>query len=220
MTTENRKALPVLTLAAAAVVLGVLSGAVAVYMKSSGSGKDALAASGDCAKSDALMAKLKPLMKGQIAALVAANPRRSLGDFTFKGPDGKAMTLADFKGKTVLLNLWATWCIPCRTEMPELDALQKDMGADGKFEVAAINIDTGNDDKPNAFRKDTGISSLAFYRDNTLNTFNRLKKEGLAFGLPATMLIDKNGCLVAAMNGPAAWHSEDAKALVVAAKGE
>ncbi len=99
------------------------------------------------------------------------------------------------------------------------DALQKEMGADGKFEVAAINIDTGNDDKPNAFRKDTGITSLAFYRDNTLGTFNRLKKEGLAFGLPATMLIDKNGCLVAAMNGPAAWHSEDAKALVVRRRG-
>jgi thiol-disulfide isomerase/thioredoxin len=220
MTNEKRTALPVFRLVAAAIVLGALAGAGAVYMKTSGSGNGVLQADADCGKADGLLARLKPLMKGQLAALVAADPPRSLGGFSFKGPDGKAMALSDFKGRTVLLNLWATWCIPCRTEMPELDALQKEMGADGKFEVAAINIDTGNDDKPNAFRKETGIASLAFYRDNTLGTFNRLKKEGLAFGLPATMLIDKNGCLVASMNGPAAWHSEDAKALIVAAKGE
>jgi hypothetical protein len=119
----------------------------------------------------------------------------------------------------VLLNLWATWCILPHRNAGTRRAAEGN-GCGRQFEVAAINIDTGNDDKPNAFRKDTGITSLAFYRDNTLNTFNRLKKEGLAFGLPATMLIDKDGCLVAAMNGPAAWHSEDAKTLVVAAKGE
>ena len=218
MTNEKRTGLPVVKLAAAAVILGALAGAGAVYMKMSGSGNGLQAAAADCAKSGALVEKLKPLMKGQLAALVAADPPRTLGKLAFKGPEGKDMTLADLKGKTVLLNLWATWCFPCRTEMPELDALQKDLGADGKFEVAAINIDTGNDEKPLAFRKETGISSLGFYRDNTLQTFEKLKKEGLAFGLPATMLIDKNGCLLAAMNGPAAWHSDDAKALIVAAK--
>lgn len=220
MTDEKRKGLPVVRLAVAAAILGVFAGAGAVYLKTSGSGNGVQAAEADCAKSGALVEKLKPLMKGQLAALVAADPPRPLHDFTFKGPQGKDMSLASFKGKTVLLNLWATWCFPCRTEMPELDALQKEMGADGKFEVAAINIDTGNDDKPIAFRKETGIASLALYRDNTLGTFNKLKKEGLAFGLPATMLIDKNGCLIASMNGPAAWHSDDAKALIVAAKGE
>ena len=72
------------------------------------------------------------------------------------------MTLADFKGKTVLLNLWATWCFPCRAEMPALDALQKDEGADAHFEVAAINIDTGDNEKPMSFRKENGIDRSGF----------------------------------------------------------
>lgn len=214
MTNDNRMRLPVIRLALAAIVLGAVAGAGAVYMKERGFGNGFASASADCGDASARSAALKPLIKGQVAALVPANPPRVIEGFTFKGPDGQPMTLADFKGKTVLLNLWATWCIPCRTEMPELNALQKDMSADGKFEVAAINIDTGGDEKPAAFRQENGIDALAFYRDNTLETFNRLKKEGLAFGLPATMLIDGKGCLIASMNGPAAWDSDDAKAVI------
>ena len=221
MTNENRLKFPTLRLAIAAVVLGVVAGAGAVYMKAQGSGNGQLAASGDCGEAVARSASLKPLIKGQVAALVLANPPRKIEGFQFKGPDGQDMVLADFKGKTVLLNLWATWCFPCRAEMPALDALQKDEGqkdegADAHFEVAAINIDTGDNEKPMTFRKENGIIHLAFYRDNTLSTFNRLKKEGLALGLPATMIIDREGCLVASMNGPAAWEGADAKAFISA----
>ena len=220
MTNENRLKFPAIRLAVAAVVLGVLAGAGAVYMKSQGSGNGLQAASGDCGAAVARSASLKPLIKGQVAALVLANPPRKIEGFQFKGPEGQDMTLADFKGKTVLLNLWATWCFPCRAEMPALDALQKDEGADAHFEVAAINIDTGDNEKPMSFRKENGITHLAFYRDNTLSTFNRLKKEGLALGLPATMIIDKQGCLVASMNGPAAWEGADAKAFIGAVADE
>jgi thiol-disulfide isomerase/thioredoxin len=216
MTNENRLRLPALKLAIAAIVLGGIAGAGAVYMKAQGSGNASAQATGDCAGAIEHAAALKPFIKGQVAALVPANPPRKIEGFAFKGPDGQDMTLASFKGKTVLLNLWATWCIPCRVEMPALNALQKDEGADGKFEVAAVNIDTGDDEKPMSFRKENGIDALAFYRDNTLGTFNKMKKEGLAIGLPATMVINPEGCLVASMNGPAAWDSADAKALLKA----
>jgi len=150
---------------------------------------------------------------GQVAAMAPADPPRSLKTLAFNGPDGKPMTLADRSGKTVLMNLWATWCAPCRAEMPELDLLQKEKGSDA-FEVIAINVDTGDDAKPRKFLEETGVSSLGYYRENTLTLFNSLKKQGLALGLPVTLLIDGKGCLLASMNGPAAWASADAKALI------
>ena len=126
------------------------------------------------------------------------------------------MTLADHAGKTVLLNLWATWCAPCRAEMPALDALQKEKGGNA-FEVVAVNVDAGDDTKPRKFLKEIGVETLGFYRDPTIALFNEAKTRGLALGLPVTMLIDGDGCLVAHMNGPAEWSSPDAKRLVEAA---
>lgn len=157
-----------------------------------------------------------PLAKGQVAAMVAAQQPLSLQSVAFKGPDGQPLSMQNFAGKTVLLNLWATWCVPCREEMPALNALQKAEGSD-KFEVVAVNIDTGDDEKPKAFRSETGIDTLGYYRDNTMGVFNALKKQGLAFGLPVTLLVNPKGCLVSAMNGPAAWDSDDAKGLIKAA---
>ncbi len=87
--------------------------------------------------------------------MLPADPPQSLAKLAFNSPDGKPMTLADRAGKTVLLNLWATWCAPCRAEMPALDALQKEAGDDG-FEVIAVNVDTGDDTKPKKFLAETG----------------------------------------------------------------
>ena len=148
--------------------------------------------------------------------LVVGDQHRPLPDLVFDGPDGHKKTIADFSGKTLLVNLWATWCVPCREEMPALNALQKTLGSD-RFEVVAINIDIGDDEKPKAFFDEIGVHDLAFYRDASMGVFNTLKKEGLAFGLPVTLLMDEKGCLISAMNGPAAWDSEDAKALINAA---
>ena len=97
--------------------------------------------------------------------------------------------------------------------MPALNALEKEMGSD-KFQVVPVNIDSGDDDKPKTFLAETGVDALQLYRDNTIAVFNSLKKEGLAMGLPVTLLIDDKGCLISAMNGPAAWDSDDAKALI------
>jgi thiol-disulfide isomerase/thioredoxin len=183
-----------------------------------GAGQEALSASvGQCDGAVELAKSVAAFSKGEVAAMVGAQPPRPL-DLTFKGPEGQDLKTADLAGKTVLLNLWATWCVPCREEMPALNALQSTMGGND-FEVVAVNIDTGSDEKPKTFYQDYKIEKLGFYRDSSMGVFNALKKEGLAFGLPATLILDKKGCLIGSMNGPAAWDSEDAKALVKAAKG-
>lgn len=219
MTTRKPLGLPSLKLISIAAVAGIIAGAAAVYIKETGSGNGGgETASGQCTAAKDLAQKITPLAKGQVAAMVAANERRKLTTVAFNDADNKPVTLDSFAGKTVLLNLWATWCVPCREEMPALNALEKDMGSD-KFQVVAVNIDTGDDEKPKAFLSETGVDSLKLYRDNTIGVFNSLKKEGLAFGLPVTLLLDDKGCLISAMNGPAAWDSEDAKALIKGAIG-
>jgi len=223
---DGNRLFPAPRLILAALVAGVLAGAVAVYVSESGSGNNAPAhvAAGD-GKDDAVCAaksdrakKVAAAATGQVAALLPADPPQSLKSLAFNDPDGKPMTLADHAGKTLLLNLWATWCAPCRAEMPALDALQKEKGSDA-FQVVAVNVDTGDDAKPKKFLGDIGIETLGYYRDSTMGLFNDVKKRGLALGLPVTMLIDGDGCLIAHMNGPAEWSSPDAKRLVEAALG-
>ncbi|MDX8523094.1 TlpA disulfide reductase family protein [Mesorhizobium sp. MSK_1335] len=217
---------PATRLILAALVAGVLAGAVAVYVSESGSGNNApekaaaVAGKDDaaCAPKAARAKQIAAKAVGQVAALQPADPPQSLKNLAFNGPDGKPMTIADHAGKTVLLNLWATWCAPCRAEMPALDALQKEKGSNA-FEVVAVNVDTGDDTKPKKFLKDIGVETLGYYRDPTIALFNEAKTRGLALGLPVTMLIDADGCLIAHMNGPAEWSSPDAKRLVEAALG-
>jgi hypothetical protein len=102
--------------------------------------------------------------------------------------------------------------------MPALNGLEKTLGGP-KFQVTSINLDTSDDEKPKTFFAENGIDTLTLYHDQTMANFNAMKKYGLVIGLPATALVDTNGCLLGAMNGPAAWESEDAKALVKAAIG-
>jgi thiol-disulfide isomerase/thioredoxin len=142
----------------------------------------------------------------------------SAPEVAFEDPHGRPARIADFRGRPVLVNLWATWCAPCRAEMPALDALQKELGSE-KFEVVAVNVDTGDDAKPKKFLADTGVEALGYYRDNTMAAFEELKTRGLALGLPVTLLVDAEGCLLAHMNGPAEWSSDDAKKLIGVALG-
>ncbi|RUV16649.1 TlpA disulfide reductase family protein [Mesorhizobium sp. M7A.F.Ca.MR.245.00.0.0] len=218
---DGSRFFPAPRLILAALVAGALAGAVAVYVSESRSGNNApaQAAVGDsrddvtCAAKSDRAKKVAASATGEVAALLPADPPQSLKSLAFNGPDGKPMTLADHAGKTVLLNLWATWCAPCRAEMPALDALQKEKGSDS-FEVVAVNVDAGDDMKPKKFLSDTGVATLGYYRDSTMTLFNDLKKRGLALGLPVTTLIDGEGCLIAHMNGPAEWSGPDARRLV------
>lgn len=211
-----------------AVVAGALAGAVAVYVTGGLSGnqagvegnaaapKSVSGADEACAAKAEKAKAVADAAKGDVAALLAADPPQSLATLAFNGPDARPMTLAGKTGKVVLLNLWATWCAPCRDEMPALDALQKQSGSDA-FEVVAVNVDTGDDVKPKTFLADTKVETLAYYRDNSLDLFNDLKKRGLALGLPVTLLVDKDGCLLAHMNGPANWAGADARTVIAAA---
>lgn len=220
MTDKKTSGLPAAKLIVIAAVGGLIAGAAAVYVKGTGSGNGVVAAETKaCEGTTERFASLGPLFTGQVAAMSFVDQPRQLNDLVFNGPDGKPRTMADFSGKTVLLNLWATWCVPCREEMPALNTLQKELGGE-RFEVVAVNIDTGTDEKPKAFLNETGVHELGYYRDASMDTFNTLKKEGLAFGLPVTLLLDDKGCLVSGMNGPAAWDSPDAKALISAAIAE
>ena len=215
----NKSGLKPLTLLAVATLLGVFAGAGAVYVKGSPSvhAGDTLAQAspnvGECAIDMSLKEKVAKAATGDVAAMIPASPSRQLGALAFNGPDGKLMSVGSLKGKTVLVNLWATWCVPCREEMPALDQLQANAGSD-KFEVVAVNVDAGNAEKRARFLADAGIKALKDYSEPTMALFNAAKKEGLAFGLPVTMLIGPDGCLIAAMNGPANWAGDDALNLI------
>lgn len=115
---------------------------------------------------------------------------------------GRAMTLADFKGKTVLLNLWATWCVPCREEMPSLDRLQANLGSP-EFEVVPLSIDSGGLAVAKAFYQELGLTTLAVYADESGKAAQQLS----AVGIPTTLLINREGQEVGRLVGPAEWDA-------------
>lgn len=199
---------------AAAGLLGLAAGLAGVYVTGWGEGNEEARL---CAPSARTASALKPLAKGELAAFLPAEAPVNLASLAFNDASGTPKTIADFKGRTVLLNLWATWCAPCRAEMPALDRLQAEAGSPD-FEVVAVNVDLGDPGKPEAFLNEIGVAALARYRDPTMKIFNDLKTRGLAFGMPTTLVIDKAGCQIGALHGPAEWDSEDAKALIATAR--
>jgi len=198
-----------------AIGLAGLAVVAAIYGMSGSSGNAQDAA---CSGSTARAAALEGANIGPVAAMIPSAKPVYVGDLAFRDRDGGEQTLADWKGRTVLLNLWATWCVPCREEMPALQALQQAMGGEA-FEVVPVSIDIGEPAKPLAFYEEHNLADLGFHHDGSMGVFNNSKKRGLAFGLPATLLVDIEGCVIGAMNGPADWASEDAKALVRRALG-
>jgi thiol-disulfide isomerase/thioredoxin len=163
--------------------------------------------------------RLEPLARGEVAAVRPTEEARKLPLLAFQDAGGATKTLSDWKGRTVLVNLWATWCIPCRKEMPALDALQEKLGSP-QFEVVAVNIDTRNPDKPKAWLADIGAKHLAYYADANAKVFQDLKAVGKAIGMPTTILVDPNGCEIASLAGPAEWASPDGVKLITAAMGK
>lgn len=195
---------------AAAVVL-VAAGAI--YATAGGGGNVEAA---ECRAAQARIAQIEPEIGGEVAAFLPAETPTPMPPLTFTDETGAERRLEEWKGKTVLLNIWATWCAPCRHEMPALDALQQAF-ADAPFEVVAVSIDKGGPEKPQAFFAETEVSSLALYTDRPGATFEALKARGRAFGLPTTLLVDAAGCELGHLPGPADWASPEARALIEAA---
>ncbi len=202
-------------LAILAVAALAIAGGAAAYHYGFRSGGETASA---CRASPELLARLKPLAVGEVAAVQIENRAAPLSELAFLSPDGAPLTLSDFRGRTVLLNLWATWCVPCRAEMPALNALQEKLGGDS-FEVVAVNIDTRDPEKATKWLADNGIDRLAPYSDPKAKIFQTLRSQGKAFGMPTTIIVDADGCALGHLAGAAEWASDDAVALVRAAIG-
>jgi thiol-disulfide isomerase/thioredoxin len=200
-------------LALAAVLIGAAAGFAGIY----GFGNLRHEA-GDpsCRGAVDLARKITPLVHGEVAALTMASTPLKLPDLAFEDAAGKPKKLSDWRGKTVLLNLWATWCVPCRKEMPALDGLQAKL-AGPNFQVVAINIDTRDPEKPRKFLADAGLTRLSYYTDEKAEVFQELKSIGRALGMPTSVLVDPNGCEIGTIAGPAEWNSNDAIKLITAA---
>jgi thiol-disulfide isomerase/thioredoxin len=218
----ERKHAPSPTTYVIAAVLAAIAGFGTVYWSLAPSDNDRtpteaavsgeVASSGTASGEVAAKGPLGDLNKGAMAPFVARPKPLDLPDFTFVAGDGTTKSLADFRGKIVLLNLWATWCVPCREEMPTLNKLESELG--GKdFKVVPVNIDRGGPDKARKFLQETGASDLTLYTDPSGKLFSTLK----AVGMPTTLLINRHGKEIGRLVGPADWASPEAKKLVKAA---
>ena len=201
-------------IAVGAVVIGALIGFAGVY----GIGGLNRNATGDpaCRRAVELARKLAPLAHGEVAAITMATAPLRLPDLAFEDGAGKPRKLSDWRGRTLLVNLWATWCVPCRKEMPALEVLQTRLGGPN-FEVVAINIDTRDDEKPKNFLREANLTRLGYFSDQNAKVFQDLKAVGRALGMPTSVLVDGQGCEIGTISGPADWASDDAIKLITAA---
>lgn len=147
--------------------------------------------------------------KGELAKLSFKFAGQPAPRVVIDGPDGAPTSLAAFKGKAILMNLWATWCAPCVQELPSLDALQAEFGGDA-FQVVAVSMDAADRSVPAAFLAERKLSHLALYTDAKL-----LMDPALAGpGIPASVLYDAQGKEIARIFGATDWSSPEARALV------
>ena len=151
------------------------------------------------------------LRDGDMRKLVVHSAPVDGSDVAFLGEDGSEMTLAAFEGKHVVLNFWATWCAPCRKEMPDLAALQMELGGDD-FEV--VTIATGRNPRPSmeAFLAEIGVDNLPLHSDERQNLSRSLG----VLGLPVTLILNPEGQEIARLQGDADWHSDSAVAIMKA----
>lgn len=141
--------------------------------------------------------------------LSVVDPPAALPTLEFVDGDGRSMTLGDFRGRLVLLNVWATWCVPCRKEMPTLDRLQAKLGGPD-FQVIALSIDRQGMAVVKPFYHDVGLTRLGIYIDQSGKATQLLH----AVGVPMTVLIDRHGREVARKMGPAEWDSAEIIAMI------
>jgi thiol-disulfide isomerase/thioredoxin len=157
----------------------------------------------------------KALATGPVAGVIIHATRKDIEPFTFSNDKGGALDLSNWRGRVVLLNLWATWCSPCKKEMPDLAKLQTALGSKD-FEVVALSVDRKGLDASKAFLTEIGAGNLAAYIEPEGKSLAALQ----AIGLPATVLIDRTGQEAGRILGPADWASPEAQELVKALLAE
>jgi thiol-disulfide isomerase/thioredoxin len=174
----------------------------------------------ECAAQPEAAARIDAAAVGELAAMNGTGDGRGFADLAFEDSEGKPVTIGSFAGKKLLVNFWASWCVPCRAEMPELDAIAARFNSD-QFMVLPIGLDVGSTglDKAREFLAEGGWANLPLYADPSFKVFDRLKQEGVAIGLPATILLDETGCELAVLQGPASWDSGDGDNVVKALLG-
>lgn len=203
-----------------AFILPAMIGYGAVYVMARGADNDvasvpvAKVAGPVVAQAAAPVSGVNPLSTGEMIKFVFKKEPEAMPEIAFVDGTGAAKTLKDFKGRVVLLNLWATWCLPCRKEMPALDRLQAALGSD-KFEVVALSLDRGGVEASRKFLDSIKITNLKLYVDPTAKANGPLK----IFGMPTTILIDAQGREVGRLLGEAEWDSDDARKLIKATQG-
>lgn len=197
---------------AAIAIVAVAASLAAVYVTERG----AVESGSRCAAAAPKAAALRSFATGDLAALLPADVPADFSSLVLHTPDGSERRVSELAGQTLILNMWATWCVPCRTEMPHLQALQEKRGR-ADFSVVALNVDVGGRDKPTRFLNDIGATSLVDLRDPEMRAFNELKSKGLVLGLPTTFVVNRQGCALASLAGPAKWDSPQALALIEAA---
>ncbi len=153
----------------------------------------------------------KAYSKGEMTTFVPRKTRDLVADLKFADKTGAERSITEWRGRVVLVNLWATWCAPCRKEMPSLNRLQTRLGGDD-FEVVAVSIDRKGLKASSAFLEETKATDLALYVDKS----GKIARDLKSYGLPATVLIGRDGAEIGRLIGPAEWDSEDAVALIQA----
>ncbi len=141
---------------------------------------------------------------GKLPRFASVEARRPVPPLHFIDGEGKPRALADFRGRVILLNLWATWCPPCRKEMPNLDRLQEKLGGPD-FEVVALSIDRGGLFAVESFYDEMDIRNLKIYLDVNAEAMAALG----AVGLPTTLLVDRDGRELWRIVGPVEWDKPE-----------
>lgn len=207
--TPSRQSTPkIAILAAVVIVLAVAGVYLIIGPMGNGGDKSTAALSAD----EQLAESLRPFAVGEMAKFTPTEGTPAVPDIAFEDGAGQVLHLADFKGRIVLLNLWATWCGPCREEMPSLDALQGRLGGDD-FEVVALSTDTKGLELARSFHQEIEIKNLRLFNEPTSKASFVYK----AFGLPTTLLISPDGNELGRLVGPVHWDTPEAYALIQAA---